>query len=228
MVYTVFSKGLSSFEFIFIYFAKSQIKTNLLFGKKSYTESGLLKGLKKSDHDSFRKLFEQYSKPLYRFSLSYLKSNEAAEDIVQEVFIKIWDKRKDIDTEKSFQSYLFTIALNSVRKHFNKLAEVNQLKHEIIASFSENPEAFDEQDNFEDYLCKLDALIQKMPEKRKEIFIGKKLEGKSQKELAEEFGITVKTVEYHIGEAMKFLKEEFEKFRLGGMVFFYLFITKKN
>ncbi|HDR52756.1 MAG TPA: RNA polymerase sigma-70 factor [Mariniphaga anaerophila] len=215
-------------ELIFIYFARSQIKTNLLFGKKSHTESGLLKGLKNSDHDSFRKLFEQYSKPLYRFSLSYLKSNEAAEDIVQEVFIKIWDKRKDIDTEKSFQSYLFTIALNSVRKHFNKLAETNQLKHDIIASFSENQAAFDEQENFEDYLRKLDALIQQMPEKRKEIFIGKKLEGKSQKELADEFGITVKTVEYHITEAMKFLKEEFDKLRLGGMVFFCLFITKKN
>lgn len=199
-----------------------------MFGKKSHTESGLLKGLKNSDHDSFRKLFEQYSKPLYRFSLSYLKSNEAAEDIVQEVFIKIWDKRKDIDTGKSFQSYLFTIALNSVRKHFNKLAEVNQLKHDIITSFSENLDAFDKQENFEDYLRKLDVLIQQMPEKRKEIFTGKKLEGKSQKELAEEFGITVKTVEYHITEAMKFLKEEFDKLRLGGMVFFCLFITKKN
>ncbi len=199
-----------------------------MFGKNLNTETRLLNGLKKSDHESFRKLFEQYSKPLYRFSLSYLKSNEGAEDVVQEVFIKIWDKRKDIDTGKSFQSYVFTIALNSVRKYFNKLAAANQLKHDIIASFSENSAKLDEQDDFEDYLRHLDTLINRMPEKRKEIFIGKKLDGKSQKELAEEFGITIKTVEYHITEAMKFLKEEFEKLRLGGMVFFYLFITKKN
>lgn len=195
-----------------------------MFKNKSNTEPRLLKGLKQGNHDCFRKLFEQYSKPLYRFSLSYLKSNEVAEDLIQEVFIKIWNKRKDIDTNKSFQSYLFTIALNSIRKYFNKLAEANQLKHDIIVSFSKNQAAFEEQENFEDYLCKLDALIQQMPVKRKEIFIGKKLEGKSQKELAEEFGITVKTVEYHITEAMKFLKGEFEKFRLGGMVFFYLFV----
>lgn len=195
-----------------------------MFGKKINTESRLLNGLKKSDHDCFRKLFEQYSKPLYRFSLSYLKSNEAAEDVVQEVFIKIWDKRKDIDTSKSFQSYLFTIGLNSVRKYFNKLAEAYQLKHDIISSFSENPAKLDEQDDFEDYLRQLDTLINRMPEKRKEIFIGKKLEGKSQKELAEAFGITTKTVEYHITEAMKFLKEEFGKFRMGGMLFFSLFV----
>lgn len=210
--------------FIFIYFAKSQIKTKQLFGKKIDTEVRLLKGLKKSDHESFRKLFERYSNPLYRFSLSYLKSNEAAEDIVQEVFIKIWNKRKDIDTTKSFQSYLFTIALNSVRKYFNKLAETNQLKHDIIAALSDNSTVFDEQDNFEDYLRKLDDLIHQMPEKRKEIFIGKKLEGKSQKELAKEYEITTKTVEYHITEAMKFLKEEFDKLRLSGMVFFCLFV----
>jgi len=195
-----------------------------LLGKKPNTETRLLKGLKRSDHDSFRELFDLYSGPLYRFSLSYLKSKEAAEDVVQEVFIKIWDKRKDIDTGKSFQSYLFTIALNSVRKYFNKLAEANQLKHEIIIALSENPSVFDDQENFEDYLRKLDNLIQKLPEKRKAIFTGKKLEGKSQKELAEEFGISTKTVEYHITEAMKFIKEEFEKFRLGGMLFFFLFV----
>ena len=199
-----------------------------MFGKKSHTETELLKGLKKNDHECFREIFDRYSNPLYRFSLSYLKSKEVAEDVVQEVFIKIWDKRKDIYTGKSFQSYLFTIALNSVRKYFNKLAEANQLKHDIIASFSENPATFDEQENFEEYLHKLDNLIQQLPEKRKAVFIGKKLEGKSQKELAGEFGISTKTVEYHITEAMKFLKEEFEKLRLGGMLFFYLFITKKN
>ncbi len=195
-----------------------------MFEKKINTESELLKGLKKGDHASFRKLFEKHSKPLFRFSISYLKSSEAAEDVVQEVFIKIWDKRKDIDTKKSFQSYIFTIALNSVRKHFNKQAEYNQLKHDIIVSFSKNQAAFDEQDDFEFYIRQLDNLIHQMPEKRKAIFIGKKLEGKTQKELAEEYRITTKTVEYHITEAMKFLKGEFEKHRLGGMVFFYLFV----
>lgn len=194
--------------------------------KKTNTEIRLLKGLKKSDHNSFRQLFDRYSKPLYRFSLSYLKSNEAAEDVVQEVFIKIWDKRKEIDTSKSFQSYIFTIALNSVRKYFNKLTETNQLKHDIIASFSEKSAEFDEHNNFEELLLKLDDLIDQMPEKRKAIFIGKKLQGKSQNELAGEFGISTKTVEYHITEAMKFLKREFEKLRLGGMLFFCLFIKK--
>jgi RNA polymerase sigma factor (sigma-70 family) len=103
-----------------------------LFKKKSNIEKVLLSGLKKSDHYCFRKLFDVYGQPLYRFSLNYLKSVEAAEDVVQEVFIKIWDRRKHIDEGKSFQSYIFTIVLNIIRKYFNKLSEENQLRHDIL------------------------------------------------------------------------------------------------
>ena len=67
-----------------------------------------------------------------------------------------------------------------------------------------------------------------MPEKRRQVFIKKKIEGKSLKEIAEELSITSKTVEYHITEAMKFLKKEFEKHQVKGMIFFYLFMQKRK
>jgi RNA polymerase sigma-70 factor (ECF subfamily) len=88
-------------------------------------ESKTLKELKKGDHAAFEKVFERYSKQPYLFSLSYLKSKDAAEDIVQEVFLKIWNNRESIKTDTSFQSYLFTIALNAVRLHFNKISRLN-------------------------------------------------------------------------------------------------------
>ena len=196
-------------------------------GKEINIETALLKGLKRSDHECFQNLFAKYSQPLYRFSLSYLKSTEAAEDVVQEVFLKIWRKRKDIDTGKSFQSYLFTIALNVIRKQFNKLSASNQLKHDLLISFADNKETFDEKDDFSEMVNKLEELIQQMPERRRKIFRMKKLEGKSQKEIAEKFDITPKTVEYHITEAMKFLKQEFDKLRMKGMIFFCLFVKNK-
>lgn len=196
-------------------------------GKEINIETALLKGLKRSDHECFQNLFAKYSQPLYRFSLSYLKSTQAAEDVVQEVFLKIWRKRKEIDTGKSFQSYLFTIALNVIRKQFNKLAESNQLKHDLLISFAENKETFDEKDDFQEMVYKLDELIQRMPERRGQIFRLKKLEGKSQKEIADQFNITTKTVEYHITEAMKFLKKEFDTLRMKGMIFFCLFVKNK-
>jgi RNA polymerase sigma-70 factor (family 1) len=188
----------------------------------------LLNGLRKGDHTCFKQLFSRYSQPLFRFSFSYLRSKEAAEDVVQETFIKVWDRRKDIDTKKSFQAYLFTIALNAVRKQFNKLSEQNQLKHDVLVSFAGKPEKMDNQENFEEMLKHLDHLIGQMPERRRIIFQRKKFQGKSQKEIAVEFNITTKTVEYHITEAMKFLKDRFAKLHLEGMIFFFLFLKNSK
>ncbi|MBN1985233.1 MAG: RNA polymerase sigma-70 factor [Prolixibacteraceae bacterium] len=191
---------------------------------RTNTEAELIAGIKRNNHDSFQKIFEKYSQPLYSFALSYLKSKEAAEDVVQEVFIKIWTNRKTLKTNTSFQSYIFTIAFNAVRKYFNKLAKVNTVKHDILQSFSGNIENFNNDSNFQLLLDKLDELIEQMPEKRKQVFVKKKIEEKSLKEIAEELSITPKTVEYHITEAMKFLKNEFEQLNVKGLIFFYLFI----
>lgn len=194
----------------------------------SANDNKLLKKFKKGDHESFEKIFNLYSKSLFRFSLSYLGSKEAAEDVVQEVFLKIWNNRKEIKLGTSFKSYLFTITLNSIRKHFNKLSRSNELKHDILYDFSENKPGFDGHPGYQELLDKLDDLIKQMPEKRKEAFVKKKIEGKSLKEISEELGVSTKTVEYHITEAMKFLKTEFDKLRISGMVFFHLFFPSKE
>ncbi len=189
-----------------------------------YIESKILKELKNGDHAAFEEIFKRYSKQLYQFSLSYLKSEAAAEDIVQEVFIKIWNNRKEIKTDTSFQSYLFTITLNSVRKYFNQLTRSNELKHEILLdSHGHNPN-FNDYSNYQFMLDKLEEFIKQMPEKRREVFIKKKFEERSLKEISEELNITAKTVEYHITEAMKYLRSEFEKLQVQGLIFFYLFV----
>lgn len=136
---------------------------------------------------------------------------------MQEVFLKIWKKRKEIDTAKSFNSYIFTIALNSIRKHFNELAVEHHLKHDILTSIHDDHEVVDEYEDYEELLEKLELAIGKMPLRRREIFLRKKIDCKSLKEISEEYNISIKTVEYHITEAMKFLKGSFidgEKKRL--------------
>jgi RNA polymerase sigma-70 factor (family 1) len=192
--------------------------------KRADIDSKLISGLKKDNHDSFQQLFEYYSVPLYKFAIGYLKSKEFTEDLVQEVFLKIWDNRENLKTNTSFQSYLFTIALNSVRKHFNHLSKQTEFKHQILTDLSENQYDLDKNLDYESLLDKLDEFISQMPEKRREVFIKKKFEEKSLKEIAEELSVTTKTVEYHITEAMKYLKNEFEKFNLHGILFFQLFI----
>lgn len=193
-------------------------------------DSVLITGLKKDNHDSFQKLFEYYSVPLYKFAFGYLKSRDLTEDLVQEVFLKIWNNRKEIKIDTSFQSYLFTIALNAVRKYFNKVSQLNDYKHQVLVDLSNNQNDFDKINDYESLLNKLDEFISQMPEKRREVFVKKKIEQKSIREIADELSISVKTVEYHITEAMKYLKIEFGKHNLQGIIFFHLFIgsLKKN
>lgn len=188
------------------------------------TDYSLVKGLKNGDHSSFKELFQKYSIPLFHFSLSYLKSENVAEDIVQEVFTKIWENRYNLKSHTSFKSYLFTIALNAIRKQFNKLSKENKAKHDILIDFSEKPESFDDDTNYEFLHKKLNELIQNMPPKRKIVFVKRKIEGKSIKEIAKELELSPKTVERHITQAMHYLKDEFKKFRIDGLIFFTLFI----
>ena len=85
-----------------------------------FTEKELVDLLKFGSPVAFQHLFNRYSQKLYRFALSYLKSDAEAEEIVQDVFMTLWETRHRLDSEKSFHAYLFTIAFNAIKKKFNQ------------------------------------------------------------------------------------------------------------
>jgi len=192
--------------------------------KEFYNEAVLVQKLRDGDPFAFEKIFSHYSKRLYQFSFSYLKSDADAEDVVEEVFFKLWQNRKSLKTETSFQSYLFTITLNFIKRHFNKKARSDQYKRDILIGFASGNNHSDSSVVYHDLLEKLELLINQLPEKRKQIFIERKQNEKPVKQIAEEMGISPKTVENQLTHALHFLKAEFEKENFGGMLFFYLFI----
>ncbi len=100
------------------------------------TEYQLVKALKKGDLHAFDQLFIKYSKKLYYFAYSHLSSREEAEELVQEVFLKIWENRRGLKEDLSFNAYLFTVSLNAIRKHFRK--ELREKKY--MNRFIENSE----------------------------------------------------------------------------------------
>lgn len=183
-----------------------------------HSEKALIRGLNRSDHGSFRQIFDLYAPELYLFSLKCIKSKDLAEEIVQDTFVKLWDKRETVGSDGSFRSLLITIALNSIRKYFNSLARENDLKDELLLALTKKSKEFSEDDNYNELVNKLNELMDQLPPRRKEVFYRKKILGKKAKEIAEDLDITVKTVEYHVAEAMKFLKKEFKNSRIGNVV----------
>lgn len=189
------------------------------------SETELAAFLKEGSVIAFERLFENYSQKLYRFSFSYLKSEAEAEDIVQEVFLKIWQNRASLKTDTSFQSYLFTIAFHSIQKSFIKKAKEQKFQIGLFEEFSsENPSLEDEL-NFEGLFSKLNQLIEEMPPRRKEIFLKRKKECKSIQLIASEMCISEKTVENQITEAMHSLRKSFGEDKISGQLFSLIFIA---
>ena len=160
---------------------------------------------------------------MYHFAYGYLKSREDAEEMVQEIFSKIWDKRADIKEEYEFRSYLFSIAFNYVKKHFRSKALINKYA-EFATTNNPESEQIEEDVNYASLKIRVDQLVDQMPEKRKAVFFKSRVEGKNSKEIAVEMNISPSTVENHLNQALRFLRLHLKDENLAGLLFFWLFI----
>ncbi len=184
-----------------------------------------VKNLKQGDKKAFDDLFKKYSPRLYNFSVKYLKSAEEAEEVVQEVFLYIWDKRDSLKPDHSFNAYIFTIAYNIIRKYFIKKSKDNAFKDELIFTLLQQENNLDQTIDYKFLLEKVELIINSLPNRRKEIFIKRKYDGLSIKQIAEELGISPNTVENQLASAQKQILTELQKEKLAGLIFFILFIS---
>jgi len=191
---------------------------------EKHNDHSLVQLLQKGNVAAFDSLFKVYSPKLYGFALKYFKNELDAEELVQEVFVKVWENRLALKSELSFKSYLFTIALNQIRKHFNKKATslryLESLRNE--PEFSENQEINDE--NYDSALQQINLIIGQMPPRRREIFTKSKLEGKSSKEIAVELNISAGTVDNQVSEALRFIRSRLNSENISLLLFAVLFI----
>lgn len=184
-----------------------------------------VKALRKGDLNAFNQLFEKYNKKLYYFAKGYLRSPEDSEELVQEVFLKIWETRENLKDQLSFNAFLFTITYNAVLKHFRKAGrERKHLEQALLYSdkSSEDTSSFIE---YSELLDITNEAIEKIPEKRREIFKLSRQTGLSNGEIAEQLQISKKTVENQIYQSLKFLREQLKDESLVMILFFTLFIS---
>lgn len=186
-------------------------------------ESQLVRSLAKGNLLAFNTLYKEYSNRLYRFAVSYLKSEEEAEEVVQEVFTKIWEKKKDLKAEFSFKSFLFTIAFNCIRKHFRTKIQIAEYFRSIGTDDSDIMTSQKiTYDSLHQYITEL---VEYLPARRREIFIKSRFEGLSIKKIAEELNIGHKTVENQLTEALRFIRTKINKEILSVALFYSLFVS---
>ena len=190
--------------------------------KQEIYEGAFVLALQRGESYAVDYFFNKYAKQLYRFSLSYLKSETDAEEVVQEIFLKIWEKRRNIDPTQAFRKYLFTIAINSIRKNFLQRAKEEKFKFELYDILLEENQQEKEEINYHLYLKVLDQQIELLPARRKEIFIMHKKEGLTVPEISKVLNLSPKTVENQITSAIKEIREGFFRRNMKGLYLYFL------
>jgi len=187
-------------------------------------EESILKRFKDGDAAAFDTLYHMYSKKLYYFAFGLLKDKDSAGEMVQEVFVNLWDRREQVDPKLSFENYIFTITYNSVRKFFRKRALESKMKEFLVAN---SPEIIDNTDSiiiYNELLEVAKKTIEKMPPRRKEVYVMSKQEGIKVKEIASRLNISTRTAENHLAKALKFLKQELSDISILTALFYHLFL----
>lgn len=170
-----------------------------------------IKLLKEGNLAAFDVIYHHYSPKLFGYVFRYLKNKEDAEEIVQEVFVKIWETRSKIDLTASFDSYLFVIAYHATISLLRKrISESKAMDYVGLAQEeTESLTALDEL-QFKELHEKAGKLINSLSDRQREIFLLSREEGLSHKEIAEKLNISENTVKNHMVSSLKFLRENLD------------------
>lgn len=163
------------------------------------------------NHEAFTQLYDMYAERIYYFALRFMISKEDAENITQEVFVKVWETRDRLDVNLSLSSYLFTIAKNTIfNLHRKRVNELAYLEH--LGSYLEsNQVRLENEIIFRDIQDHLEKLINELPPQRKKVFELSRKQGLSHKEISEQLNISEKTIETHIRLALKTLRDGLDR-----------------
>jgi len=163
-----------------------------------------------SEH-AFEKIYKLYSLRLFGRLLKLVKADAHAREILQEVFLIVWEHRKSIDPEKSFRSFIFKIAENKVYDFFRKAARDKNRQSQLIALATDNHTFIEAFTTGDENLAILQRAIEALPPQRQQVFRLCKLEGKSYKEVSELLQISVSTISDHIVKGTKSIRDYFDK-----------------
>ncbi len=187
--------------------------------------SKLVLGLVEGDVQAFKKVYNYYFNRVFHFVNRFSIRTEDTEEIVQDVFLKLWENRATIDQDKNLSGFLFVIAQNlvidKIRKHVSESKKIDKVR---ISYFRKKPENFTEQEvNYDELSGIIDGLVDQLPTKRRTVFKLSREKGFTNKEIADLLKVSQGTIEKQMSKALHTLTANL-KSRYGIMVDLMLFV----
>ncbi|WP_285008823.1 RNA polymerase sigma factor [Pedobacter faecalis] len=170
-------------------------------------ETELVLLLKEGDENALRPLYDMHVVQLHHFIIRTAKSKQLAEDVVHDVFVKIWEKRAQIDSTQPFKTYLYSIAKNHLLNLLKRARHEHSILEEIRKYAIPIENTTDWQIEFTEGNAVLNEAMEKLPEQCRQVFIRCKIQGLSYREAAAELGITEGTVNAQMVKALRIIRE---------------------
>jgi RNA polymerase sigma-70 factor, ECF subfamily len=173
-------------------------------------EKALISDLQRDNISSFEKIFSLYHKCIYNFCISLFQSPDDSEEIVQKVFVALWEQRNQVDENKSLVAYLYSIARYMIYQDFrHKVYKKAAFDHFTLNSSVTNDSTKDEV-LFNELLTFLESQIEKLPGRQREIIKLSRYDGLTYRQIAEQLNISENTVDTQIRRALDFLRDKLE------------------
>ena len=200
-----------------------------LFSDNIGNQQFILDELQKGNERAFNSIFKQYYKPLCQFSYSFIKDQDTAENLIQDVFTKLWEKRENITNIDNLLSYMMGMVRNQSIDFLRREKTNSKIYNKLQSKKSEN--TTEDQISKNEFEEKLLKSIINLPDRCRTAIEMSRFDGFSNKEIAQKMEISVKGVEALIGRSLKLLRSELQEFlpsnskknkKRGGLVLFSL------
>jgi RNA polymerase sigma-70 factor (family 1) len=175
-----------------------------------YNERELIMQVSEGNQKAFRQLFDHHWDNIFSVALAFTKSTELSEELVQDVFLKIWLKRAILPSIEKFDAYLFIIARNHIYNELRKKIVHQPFVEQLQQCFQESSALPEQQLLLKETKQLIDKAVTKLPTQQRTVFELSRNEGLDNNKIAEKLGISKLTVKSHMTKALKFIRSYYQ------------------